>query len=75
MSGLVEVSDFAKTFRQGFFMRRVEAVRGISFSVNRGEIFAFLGPNGSGKTTTIKMLTGLISPTRGGATVFGKQVP
>ena len=39
------------------------AVDGVSFQVEKGEIFAFLGPNGSGKTTTIRMLCGIISPT------------
>lgn len=75
MSALVQVDNLAKTFRQGFFMRRVEAVKGVSFSVERGEIFGFLGPNGAGKTTTIKMLTGLIRPSSGHATVFGHAIP
>jgi len=69
------VDNLEKTFRQGFFLRRVEAVRGISFRVEEGEIFGFLGPNGAGKTTTIKMLTGLIRPTGGTASVFGRRVP
>ncbi len=56
-------------------MRRVEAVKGISFEVRRGDIFGFLGPNGAGKTTTIKMLTGLIFPTAGSASIFGQPVP
>ncbi len=56
-------------------MRRVCAVKGISFVVERGEIFGFVGPNGAGKTTTIKMLTGLIRPTRGRARIFGSDVP
>jgi ABC-2 type transport system ATP-binding protein len=71
----IEVDGLTKTFRQGLFMRRVQAVRGISFVVERGEIFGFLGPNGAGKTTTIKMLTGLIRPTSGSARVFDKTVP
>jgi ABC-2 type transport system ATP-binding protein len=71
----IEVESLSKTFRQGFFMRRVPAVRGVSFSVERGEIFGFLGPNGAGKTTTIKMLMGLIRPTSGVARVFGQSVP
>jgi ABC-2 type transport system ATP-binding protein len=71
----VEVDKLEKTFRQGFFMRRVPAVRGISFVVEQGEIFGFLGPNGAGKTTTIKMLTGLIRATGGTARVFGESVP
>ena len=56
-------------------MRRVVAVKGISFEVQRGDIFGFLGPNGAGKTTTIKMLTGLIRPSGGQASVFGVPVP
>lgn len=55
-------------------MRRVEAVRGVSFDVPRGSIFGFLGPNGAGKTTTIKILTGLIAPTSGQASLFGFPV-
>jgi ABC-2 type transport system ATP-binding protein len=51
------------------------AVNGISFSVHRGEIFGFLGPNGSGKTTTIRMMLGLLVPTRGSIDVLGVPVP
>ena len=50
------------------------AVDHISFQVERGEIFGFLGPNGSGKTTTIRMLLGLLHPTGGQATVLGHDV-
>jgi ABC-2 type transport system ATP-binding protein len=75
MTQAIAVDGLKKTFRQGFFMRRVEAVKGISFHVEAGEIFGFLGPNGAGKTTTIKMLTGLIRKTGGSARVFGHDVP
>lgn len=50
------------------------AVNKISFEVARGEIFGFLGPNGSGKTTTIRMLLGLLHPTSGSATVLGYDI-
>jgi ABC-2 type transport system ATP-binding protein len=50
------------------------AVDGVRFQVRRGEIFGFLGPNGAGKTTTISILTTLLSPTSGGATVEGIDV-
>jgi ABC-2 type transport system ATP-binding protein len=64
----VEVRDLVKTF--GDFV----AVDHISFDVRRGEIFGFLGPNGSGKTTTIRVLLGLLKPTAGAARVLGFDV-
>jgi ABC-2 type transport system ATP-binding protein len=72
---LIQVNDLHKVYRQGFWMRRVEAVRGVSFSVASGESFGFLGPNGAGKTTTIKMLMGLMRPTGGDVRLFGQAVP
>jgi ABC-2 type transport system ATP-binding protein len=53
---------------------RLEAVRGISFEVQRGEVFGLLGPNGAGKTTLIKILTTLLIPTSGTAKVAGFDV-
>ena len=53
-------------------LRETRAVRGISFSVDRGERVAFIGPNGAGKSTTIKMLVGILYPTSGEAQVLGK---
>ncbi|HML96669.1 MAG TPA: ribosome-associated ATPase/putative transporter RbbA [Thermodesulfobacteriota bacterium] len=50
------------------------AVDHVSFRISRGEIFGFLGSNGCGKTTTMKMLTGLLPPTEGRARLFGKEV-
>ncbi len=50
------------------------AVDHISFRITTGEIFGFLGPNGSGKTTTIRMLLGLLRPTKGSATVLGYDI-
>ncbi len=49
------------------------AVEDLSFTVGQGQIFGFLGPNGSGKTTTIGMVFGIITPTRGGISVFGES--
>jgi len=76
---VIEVKDLTRTFRssKGLFRRNareVEAVRGISFSVERGELFGLLGPNGAGKTTTIKMLITLLLPTTGQASVLGFDV-
>lgn len=62
---IVSVTDLTKKFGD------LVAVKGITFSVQPGEIFAFLGPNGAGKTTTIKMLTTLLRPTSGEIRVNG----
>ena len=50
---------------------KLVAVNDLNLQVMRGDVFGFLGPNGSGKTTTIRMLLGLIHPTAGRATLFG----
>jgi ABC-2 type transport system ATP-binding protein len=68
---VVEINELYKTYRIGFFRKRVDAVRGISFQVNRGEIFGFIGPNGAGKTSTIKSILRLIFPTKGSIRLFG----
>jgi ABC-2 type transport system ATP-binding protein len=72
---VLRADELAKTFRLGFFRKKVEAVKQASFEVRRGEIFGYLGPNGSGKTTTLKMLMGLVFPTKGRAEVLGLPVP
>ncbi len=72
---VLRVSSLVKTYRKPFSGKRVEAVRGISFEVERGEIFGFLGPNGAGKTTTLKMLMGLVAPTSGTMEIFGVRAP
>src|SRR5579863_5631893 len=79
MSSVIEVEGLERRYRTttGTFRRRrleVEAVRGVSFSVERGELFGLLGPNGAGKTTTIKMLITLLLPTGGEARVLGLDV-
>src|ERR1051326_6505284 len=68
---MVEVRGFKKTFRVGFMRKASVAVKGFSFEVYPGEIFGFLGPNGSGKTTTIKALLGLIRPDEGELKLLG----
>lgn len=72
---VIEVQDLRKTYRTPLSRRLVEAVKGISFTVERGEIFGFVGPNGAGKTSTIRMLMGLIQPSGGAAAIFGHPVP
>src|SRR6059058_3224342 len=65
---MIEVEELRKKFDD------FEAVRGVSFEVERGEVFGFLGPNGAGKTTTINMLCTLARPTGGHARVAGHDV-
>jgi ABC-2 type transport system ATP-binding protein len=65
---MIDVRGLQKAFGE------VEAVRGVSFDVARGEVFGFLGPNGAGKTTTINMLCTLMRPTGGSARVAGHDV-
>lgn len=65
---VIEASNLVKRFG------KLEAVKGVSFSVKEGEIFGFLGPNGAGKTTTINILCTLLKPTDGQAKVNGYDV-
>jgi ABC-2 type transport system ATP-binding protein len=76
---VVEAQDLHRTYRTstGTLRRKwmdVEAVRGVTFGIERGELFGLLGPNGAGKTTTIKMLITLLLPTSGTARVLGYDV-
>lgn len=64
----VEVDDLARTFGD------VRAVDGVSFAVARGQVLGLLGPNGSGKTTTMRVLSTLLPPTAGRARVLGHDV-
>jgi ABC-2 type transport system ATP-binding protein len=70
---VIEVESLYKTFRQGFWGRRNEVLRGLTFSLAEGEVYGFLGHNGAGKTTTIKLLLGLLRPTAGRISVFGSD--
>ena len=63
---VIEVTDLRRVYGGGF-----EAVRGITFSVGRGEIFALLGTNGAGKTSTVELLEGLARPDGGRVRVLG----
>lgn len=64
----IEVKELSKSYG------KIHAVKGISFSVEKGEIFGLLGPNGAGKTTTISMLSTLINPDSGNASIDGKFI-
>jgi ABC-2 type transport system ATP-binding protein len=68
----ISVNDLRKKYKRGIFRRKVvDALQGVSFDVNRGEIFGLLGPNGAGKTTLIKILLGIVRRTGGNAQVLG----
>ncbi len=66
---VIDVKDLKKTYKDG-----TEAVKGITFQVERGEFFGFLGPNGAGKSTTIKAITTLLPITSGSINVLGFDV-
>jgi len=74
MQAPVRADALTKTYRVGFWGRRVRAVEDLSFEVRAGEIFGLLGPNGAGKTTTLKMLLGFVKPTSGHAWISGNRV-
>jgi len=71
-TAVVQTAGLCKVFRDFWRRPRVEAVSDLNLEIHPGEVFGLLGPNGSGKTTTIKMLLGLLYPTRGRISVFGK---
>jgi ABC-2 type transport system ATP-binding protein len=71
---IISVHGLKKSFRIGFFMKKVVAVRDSTFDVMPGETLGIVGPNGAGKTTTIKMLMGLIRPSGGHATINGISI-
>lgn len=70
MTAVIETRGLTKRYRGGQL-----AVERLDLTVPGGSVFGFLGPNGSGKTTTIRMLMGLIEPTAGSATVLGRPMP
>ena len=74
MQAPVRADALTKTYRVGFWGRRVRAVQDLSFEVRAGEIFGLLGPNGAGKTTTLKMLAGFVKPSSGHAWISGNRV-
>ena len=70
---VIETRNLTKDYRDFWGRQKVRALKALDLDVRQGEIFGLLGPNGSGKTTTIKLLLGLLFPTSGEALVFGKQ--
>jgi len=88
MRKMINVTNISKTYRvkevkttKSYFtsifnksaLKDVHAIDDISFSIDKGETVGFIGNNGAGKSTTIKMLTGILYPTKGSIEVFGKN--
>src|ERR671916_94014 len=75
MSPAVEIKELTKDYEVGFLRKRkVRALDSLSLTVERGEIFGFLGANGAGKTTTLKLLMRLMYPTGGAARILGRDI-
>jgi ABC-2 type transport system ATP-binding protein len=68
MSAIIKVTDLSKQFKE------IKAVDRLSFTVDEGDVYGFLGQNGAGKSTTIRMLLTLIKPTSGEISIFGKNL-
>jgi ABC-2 type transport system ATP-binding protein len=72
LDNVVETRNLTKVYRDFWGRQKVRALKALDLTVRRGEVFGLLGPNGSGKTTTIKLLLGLLFPTNGEALLLGK---
>lgn len=66
---VIEIMDLTKSYDN-----KLNAVDSISLNIGKGEIFGFLGPNGSGKTTTVRLLNGILTPTSGSARILGMDI-
>src|SRR5687767_10935559 len=75
MSNIIEIENLTKDYEVGFFRKKkVRALDDLTLSVEPGQIFGFLGGNGAGKTTMIKILMSLLFPTDGHAKILGKDI-
>jgi ABC-2 type transport system ATP-binding protein len=70
---IIETRNLTKVYRDFWGRQKVRALKALDLEIRRGEIFGLLGPNGSGKTTTTKLILGLLFPTSGQALVFGRD--
>lgn len=74
MNAAISFNDLRKTYPRSWASPPFEALKGVSLSIDEGEVFGFIGPNGAGKSTAIKILTGVMSATAGSAQLFGVDV-
>lgn len=70
---VIEIIKLQKIFRDFWHREKVKAVDGLSLKIYPGEVYGLLGPNGSGKTTTLKLMLGLLFPTAGLVRIFGRS--
>lgn len=70
---VIETRALSKVYRDFWGRQKVRALKSLDLEIYRGEVVGLLGPNGSGKTTTLKLLLGLLFPTEGQALIFGKD--
>ncbi len=70
----LQIKGLTKIYQQGWSRKTFVAVDQLNLEICKGEIFGFLGHNGSGKTTTIKMILGLVHPTSGNALILGRDI-
>lgn len=73
MSAVIQIEKLTKIYEGAARGQDVHALKDLDLTIDEGEILGYLGPNGSGKTTTIKMLLGLIFPTSGSISIFGQS--
>src|SRR5262245_9528975 len=70
---VIQTRNLTKIYRDFWGRKKVRALNSLSLEVQKGEVFGLLGPNGSGKTTTLKLLLGLLFPTEGEVNILGKS--
>ncbi len=69
---VIEINNLTKVYRDFWGRKKVQALNSLTLEIHKGEVFGLLGPNGSGKTTTLKLLLGLLFPQSGTIKVLGK---
>ena len=71
---MIKLEKITKWYSKGFIPKKVEILKGVTLTVNKGDVFGYLGPNGAGKTTTIKILLNLLKSDKGSAQINGIDV-